>query len=93
MALSLFNDPFFSESRLTPMGNMFGSSIFDTGLGNMGIQNRMTAMPLRVTETDDKFKVSKNNYNDNFHVRYLVRFDSFWLFLRRNQMNISKKIG
>ena len=69
MALSLFNDPFFSESRLTPMGNMFGSSIFDTGLGNMGIQNRMmTAMPLRVTETDDKFKVSKNNYNDNFHV-------------------------
>jgi HSP20 family protein len=57
MALSLFNDPFFSESRLTPMGNMFGSSIFDTGLDNMGINRMMTAMPLRVTETDDQFKV------------------------------------
>jgi len=64
MALSLFNDPFFGESRLTPLDNMFGSSMFDTGLGN----RMMTAMPLRVTETDDKFKVSKNNYNDNFYV-------------------------
>jgi len=53
MALSLFNDPFFGESRLTPLDNMFGSSMFDTGLGN----RMMTAMPLRVTETDDKFKV------------------------------------
>jgi len=54
MSLSLFNDPFFkdpffSESRITPFSNMFG--------GNMNMNRMMTAMPLRITETDDKFKV------------------------------------
>lgn len=55
MALSIFNDPFFTEYRtpLDQFGNILGSTL-DTGLGNM---NRMTRMPLRVTETDDKFKV------------------------------------
>jgi len=55
MSLSLFtndpflNDPFFSESRIAPFSNMFG--------GNMNMNRMMTAMPLRITETDDKFKV------------------------------------
>jgi len=55
MSLSLFtndpffNDPFFSESRIAPLSNMLG--------GNMNMNRMMTAMPLRITETDDKFKV------------------------------------
>ena len=82
MSLSLFtndpflNDPFFSESRIAPFSNMFG--------GNMNMNRMMTAMSLRITETDDKFKVSRSNHT---FLLYIFSFIILLLYIFNNTIS------